>query len=671
MISMFEVNEESGVDVEPKAQVLLQKIEESMEELSKSTPISAQRLQERVYQFLRELLKVENGLILVYKKTPALVTAGIFKSSGWEKTDRLLPVLVRGSLLANGIFPTIESLSNLRMVSIALGEIKDEALSQEAANEYLIELLALNLDILFDHKTEESRTKGYQYKLSHQLMKFISTKIDLTNLFQKYFFEIKALSHQRPIITTHIRKTLESGKNLVAGSEAITAQDEFVEFMKYYNACFSPTALSREYDSLIDYRSKLPSLSEEQIKKEAQTFGEHLKKTGLSSPYFAVFLKYLTNANPELIPVCLNLNEHGKADFEKHQENILKLLRMCIKPSTHEYIYGLSRFLERNLLARKEVVSGIKKLVDMDIAPEVAGALLKRRKFSDSMSPNAILICGVVAVLGQPLGIGQGNNPTCQAARGISLWSQHDPGFLIDVLISAARDGLVSLNFEGQHLVSKDLLTFKKEQMEDTSVDPVSQVLVPHLDAIYAVMLGNCYGRGADAHKWANPALYGRWINHGFDSVLDVTQTCVAHFENFVRKFYATHHPLYNDENPITYANPVGIFITNTHGDLLGLHAVSIQRIAKSQDGEYRVYFFNPNNEGRQNWGQGVIPTVYKNNERFGESSLPFNMFASRLYAFHYNPYEEGDGYAAPTEEVQKVVEMAKSSWGKSYTWLS
>jgi hypothetical protein len=51
------------------------------------------------------------------------------------------------------------------------------------------------------------------------------------------------------------------------------------------------------------------------------------------------------------------------------------------------------------------------------------------------------MVAGVISVLGQPLGIGQGMNPTCQTARGISLWSLHAPGYLLELIPRAARDG--------------------------------------------------------------------------------------------------------------------------------------------------------------------------------------------------------------------------------------
>ena len=83
-----------------------------------------------------------------------------------------------------------------------------------------------------------------------------------------------------------------------------------------------------------------------------------------------------------------------------------------------------------------------------------------------------------------------------------------------------------------------------------------------------------------------------------------------------------------------------------------------------------RIYFFNPNNEGRQEWGQGVSPTVSGHGERQGESSLPFDQFLSRLYAFHYDPMEEGDAYAVPAELVETVSRQAAESWGRACTWV-
>ena len=176
--------------------------------------------------------------------------------------------------------------------------------------------------------------------------------------------------------------------------------------------------------------------------------------------------------------------------------------------------------------------------------------------------------------------------------------------------------------------------------------------------------------RGEDGHKWVNPAFYGRWVAKGFMSAIMAATQHVEHHENFVRHFYASHHPGYNDEHELIFPNPVGIMVTDVHGRLLGPHAVSLQRVAEDPDGEMRCYFFNPNNEGRQDWGDEVRPSVTGRGELAGESSLPFAEFASRLYAFHFDPQELGETYAVPADEVARVSKMAEESWGRAFTWV-
>ena len=117
------------------------------------------------------------------------------------------------------------------------------------------------------------------------------------------------------------------------------------------------------------------------------------------------------------------------------------------------------------------------------------------------------------------------------------------------------------------------------------------------------------------------------------------------------------------------YPTPLGLCLTNKCGDYLGTHAVSLQRVTTASDGTVRAYFFNPNNEGRQDWGYGVQPSVQGNGERSGESSLPFHELASRIYAFHYNPFEIGDLGGVPEREVAEVVDAARTTWGQAFVW--
>jgi len=343
----------------------------------------------------------------------------------------------------------------------------------------------------------------------------------------------------------------------------------------------------------------------------------------------------------------------------------------AIHPHTSQAILGLRGVLDRALLSRNEVAGGLRRIAELDIRPEVAERLVADTPDTAGLTANSVLLAGCLCVLGQPLGVGQGNNPTCQAARGISLWSLHAPGLLLGMIATAARDGFVSSSFEGQELrsdqIESDVAT--TDATVDPALDPVSRLLVPHLDRIYARMLALAALRGEDAHKWVNPAIYGRWVARGFASAIDALTQRVTRHEAFVRLFYATHHPDFNDGHELIYPNPVGLMITDVHARLLGPHAVSLQRIAPGPDGVMRAYFFNPNNEGRQDWGAGVKPSVLDHGERPGESSLPLDQFASRLYAFHYDPQELGEAYAVPDDLVLDISRRAAESWGRTMEW--
>ncbi len=103
--------------------------------------------------------------------------------------------------------------------------------------------------------------------------------------------------------------------------------------------------------------------------------------------------------------------------------------------------------------------------------------------------------------------------------------------------------------------------------------------------------------------------------------------------------------------------------MTDSSADFVGWHAISLMRVALDQNGVMRVYFYNPNNDSGQNWGNGVVVSTQGNGERYGEASLPFPQMVSRLYIFH----DDGESYrpdaVLDAEEVTEVKAMAAASW--------
>ncbi|SFJ75764.1 hypothetical protein SAMN04487936_10464 [Halobacillus dabanensis] len=639
----------------------------ALDELDKAPSFAKPKYQTDVYQEANRLIETDDGLEKLFQHADRFEKAGVFQDGPWESAEKLQPPLVAGSLKAKGLPMIIEVLSELRMLAIAKGKATNPNVSAQMAEEFLNEVMVLNLNLLFPDASESSRIEEHDNdEKTNKLFQFLSNHLSSSALVQTLIYEIKRLTAQRPIMVKRIVSMIKMAKEMLDHDSEDKDKTELKQFIA---AIEGPSTLSAQYKDVHAYWAQLKLLTRTDLISESVSLAQSMRDTGLVSPHHATLIRFLSKRNPGLLAYALNLNSKGSANLEEHRELVIQLIRASIFPGTRQAIYGLSMLLERGVLSHSPVAPGLRRLVELDIRPDVRKALYSTTNTGEGVTANSILVAGAIQVLGQPLGVGQGFNPTCQAARGISLWAQHAPGFLLEIIPRAARDGDLDFTFEGTPIHSKDLKGGLAPELHK-ELDPVSLVLVPHLDKIYSEMMTRVALRGEDGHRWVNPAFYGNWVQKGFSSVFDPITGYVLDYNGFVKLFYATHHPEYNDDYELIYPNPVGIFITNVHGKLLGLHAVSITRISKDQSGEERIYFYNPNNDGSQNWGQNIEPSVNGNGEMEGESSLPFHEFVSRLYAFHYNPYEQGDAYAVENTIVQNVRQLAQESWGKDYTWV-
>jgi hypothetical protein len=269
----------------------------------------------------------------------------------------------------------------------------------------------------------------------------------------------------------------------------------------------------------------------------------------------------------------------------------------------------------------------------------------------------------VLSMLGLPLGIGQGDNPTCQSARALSMWAYNDPDYLLQMVTWAARDDEIVMHFEGQPISSKDSASGVATTLP-TDLDPVSLLVVPLLDRIYAEMGRRCADRPGDPHRWVNPEFHGWWASRGFHINVDVASGQLIDLDAFIRDFYAGYHPSYNGNQPLVHPQPAGVAVTDSAARYIGWHAITILRAAPDPEGVMRVYFYNPNNDSGQDWGDGVVVGTAGNGERFGEGSLPFDQFASRLYIYHVDPFERGAPELVPDTEIEQVIGYVRRSWG-------
>lgn len=617
-----------------------------------------------VYAAVQRVIDSDGGILALAERAERYHTAGVFRAGPWEHPPRLLPNLVAAGLLADEKTAAVEIMSELRMLAIATGVMQSE-LSSEEAREFLRDVIVLNLTLLSPSGSEAERARPAAYARARTLLNYLLQHLSPSLVRGAFVAELDALCAQRPILTRRARTLIECAAALPT-AEGEGPSDVRLEL--YRRAVSQPSPLSQTHTELRSYQQALASADQETLDQEARAFGASLRLTGLGNPHHALLLRHLESHDPSLLGTTLGLNAIGEATLQQQLGTVLELIRVAIQPETCDSIYGLAGMLERALLCRRTVVKSLARLANVSLHPSVTKSLMARVDMSSSLNANAALLAGAISVLGQPLGVGQGNNPTCQSARAISLWSLHAPGYLLNLLIRAASSGAIQLDFEGVILQS-DKLTGGVATTIHPDLDPVSLVLVPHLDRIYDAMALRAAGRGMDVHRWVNPALYGRWVPLGFACAIDPLTHYVTGYDTFVRLFFATHHPAYSDGDQLLSPNPVGIIVTDVHGRKLGAHAVSLLRVEADPHGELRAYFFNPNNEGRQVWGPQTVVSVSGNGELPGESSLPFALFAARLYAFHYHPLEGGESDAVPDAVIAAVTEDSKSSWGRSYEW--
>jgi len=639
-----------------------QKFYETLENYASASPLLAETYKKKLLSSLDILTDSETGIWFLYDHIEKIIEAGFFKDTMWEDPARLVPALVGGTLKGGDQNTIFEILSELRILAVADGKIVYKKFPRGKAHTFLEETLVNNLDLIFPADTGEnhaadSATAG---KI-RSLFEFLTGHISIDQIKGRLAKEIELICAQRPIVTDRVLNIIEIVNNEI---ELSPEHEDDKRLNHYVKAVYSPSVKAGDL-SIDKYREYLKQVKRKEIEYECEMLSKAMRETGLAVGYHAILIRHVAD-DGALLKLALGLNDIGRAEFDKHKKFVCEVIRLAIHPETARSCYGLAKLLERSLLSHQPVKSGLQRILGLTLHPDVTESIKKTRQIS-SLEPTYILAAECLGILGQPLGVGQGWNPTCQSARGISLWSSHAPGKLLRMIESAAKSNSLWMRFEGKVIKSEVLLPGLVKEL-DYKLDAVSVVLVPHLDKIYSEMMKQAANRPDDPHKWVNPAMYGHWIPTGFISAYDYLTNSIRDYEKFVRTFYITHHPDYNGGHDLAYPNPVGIFLTSSTGKLIGFHAVSILRVRKIK-GKARVFILNPNNEGRQRWQDDIRPTVAGNGERPGESSLPFYQFASRLYAFHFNHSDLDDLSSVDSTEIQKVIDMSKGSWGDSYQW--
>ena len=624
------------------------------------SPGAPQMTLSQVLTSAKVLMAVPGGLDRLYDRVAKLEAAGVFADSDWDQPAILQPDLaVRSLRHGNFTVTMIESLSELRLLAVARGDFFHPEMAAEQARRFLTQVMALNLDLLSDSLSEADRERTQDLGVIVQgLYRYLLEHLGYESILDSLVDEVWRQLAQRPVQTDSIKSMIGQIAKVLLDPGIETGDMDHAATL--VSAVFGPTSACQEDPGVEVYSERLAAMAEPQLREEAHAFAFAMHRTGLVSPYHPVLLRHLRGHHDELIGIALGLSTTGLDVLQCYPELVYKLIDEAVFPETPRAVYGLAMLLERGTLFTPTLAAGLWRQIALKLSPTANETLSS--VFGTARPPRVFLLAGVITLLGLPLGVGQGNNPTCQSVIGLSMWAMNDTAYLLQLLTWAARDDEVLMRFEGQQISSRDLEA-GLAKLPPVDVDPVSLILVPHLDRIYIEMGRLCGVRDDDLHRWIDPEFYGWWVGHGFRVVANIQTGKVEDYEGFIRHFYACYHPYYNGGMPMIHPQPAGIAVTDSGARFVGRHAIAIRRVALDPEGEMRVYFYNPNNDSGQDWGQGIHCAIEGSGERFGEASLPFAEFVSRLYVFHYDTLEVGDPEAVPAADVDRVAELGRTSW--------
>lgn len=641
---------------------LAQRLDDSIRVLEESRSFAKVGKLPNVFDLVRRILMRPEGCAVVEARAESLEKAGVFAGTDWAEPAILLPALTTYALQSpNADTVVVEALSELRLLAVVRGAYLHPSVSAEQAHRYLTQVLAINLGLLFGMTGEAEREQGKLSLISQHVVKHVAQHIGYEHVIDSLIEEIWRILQQRPIQVAGVRKMIT--QIAICGAEpdadlgsAGRGADRLI------SSLYGPTRGCSEDPGTVVYQQRLETMDSQTLQNEATGFARSMHDTGLVSPYHASFVRYILENHDNLLSEALGLSSTGRDCLMCYRELVCTLITEGIFPETAQGLYGLALLLERGILYQPPVAPALWRQARMNLCPQAR----ERLQLAYGYQPQAAawLIQGVLNMLGQPLGVGQGNNPTCQSARALSMWAYNDPDYLLQMVAWAARDNEIVMHFEGQPVSSARSLGGVASEVT-LDLDPVSLVVVPHLDRIYGEMGRMCIGREGDPHRWVNPEFHGWSAGRGFAINVDVATGNLDDLEGFIRHFYASYHPYYNGNQPLIHPQPAGVAITDRAARFIGWHAITILRAALDPEGEMRVYFYNPNNDSGQSWGDDVHVNTEGCGERFGEASLPFEQFTSRLYIFHFDPLEHGEPADVGEEELQRVMERVYRSWGE------
>ena len=180
---------------------LLNNIDAALRSLVEAQVADKYALVESILDAARLIIVEDGGVAALESRSQTLDAAGVYDGTDWAKPQALIPALTPYALSsAVAATVTIECLSELRMLAIALGDYKHAEFSAEQAHHFLTQSIALNLELLFAASSEAARIKqGALAMVPRALMQHLAQRIGFQHIIDQLIDEIWRLLRQRPI----------------------------------------------------------------------------------------------------------------------------------------------------------------------------------------------------------------------------------------------------------------------------------------------------------------------------------------------------------------------------------------------------------------------------------------------------------------------------------------
>ena len=293
------------------------RFDQALEQVSQASRFAKALHTGKVLQLAGRLLCQPEGAEQLYQRATAIEHSGLFSGTDWANPEILqADITVQTLRLGAPDDITLEALSELRLLAVAQGELPHDALSAEQAHHYLAQVLALNLDLLFETGGEAIRVRqGRMAVAVRGVLQLLVSRIGYDNIIDRLIEEIWRILAQRPVRVDHLKAMITQIAACLYNPAITVSNSRGAD--RLVSALFGPTQASVEDPGLEVYAERLAGMDSQALQQEANGFARAMHDTGLVSAYQPVFLRFAVEQSTDLVSAALGLSATGRAGLTR------------------------------------------------------------------------------------------------------------------------------------------------------------------------------------------------------------------------------------------------------------------------------------------------------------------------------------------------------------------